>query len=563
MPILARFRLRTKLASLTAISILGLVVFGWLAATMVRQRMVDDRVDKLRAVVSIVVGLAQQLEDRVAAGQLSREDAVSQLRDQMHRTRFGSGTDYVLAQTFDGIVVINGGDPAREGKPTTARNADGQSSADLARIALRDTDHAVISYDVAKPGSTVRQPKISYVARFAPWQLDLMAGAWIDDINEVFHAWLLQLAGITGSVLLLTLLGIWMVNRDIETSFEDLKQAMHRLANGDLSAGVLGIDRHDEVGEMARAVQAFQNRALEMRRQETTAVEEKVAAEQSRREGSVRMAAEFEAQVGVVVEAVGTAAANLQTAAGSMLATAGETSDKATAVATASGKATENVESVATAAAQLGASVSEIGRQVADSADIARDAVQQASHTNEIVHGLAAAANNIGKVVELIQSIASQTNLLALNATIEAARAGAAGKGFAVVASEVKSLAAQTTRATENIRGQIEGVQTATDQAVHAIGEIVTTIDRISGIASAIAAAVEQQGAATSEIASSVAHAAQGTKQVLQDIEGVSRASVEVGAAADQVLSSATELTRHAETLRHEVRQFLVGVRRA
>src|SRR5664279_1294401 len=100
MPTLARFKLRTKLASLTGLSMLGLIVFGMMTVTIMRGRMIDDRVDKLRAVALTVVGLAQQSEDRVAAGQLSRDQAVSQLRDQLHRIRFGSNTDYVVAQTF-------------------------------------------------------------------------------------------------------------------------------------------------------------------------------------------------------------------------------------------------------------------------------------------------------------------------------------------------------------------------------------------------------------------------------------------------------------------------------
>jgi len=87
--------------------------------------------------------------------------------------------------------------------------------------------------------------------------------------------------------------------------------------------------------------------------------------------------------------------------------------------------------------------------------------------------------SRIGDVVNLISTIAAQTNLLALNATIEAARAGAAGRGFAVVASEVKSLATQTSKATDEIASQIAEVQNATNEAVDAIGEISTTIDTI------------------------------------------------------------------------------------
>src|SRR5690606_3955923 len=119
---------------------------------------------------------------------------------------------------------------------------------------------------------------------------------------------------------------------------------------------------------------------------------------------------------------------------------------------------------------------------------------------NQQVQGLADAAQRIGEVVQLITDIASQTNLLALNATIEAARAGEAGKGFAVVASEVKNLANETAKATDEITGQIAGIQQATKAAVEAIRSIGQTISQINEIATTIASAVEEQGAATQEI---------------------------------------------------------------
>ena len=211
----------------------------------------------------------------------------------------------------------------------------------------------------------------------------------------------------------------------------------------------------------------------------------------------------------------------------------------------------------------MAASVNEISRQVQESSRIATEAVGQAQKTDTRISELSQAAGRIGDVVKLITAIAEQTNLLALNATIEAARAGAAGKGFAVVAQEVKQLASQTAKATDEIRGQIAGMQTATNESVTAIKEIGDTIDRISQIATTVATAVEEQGASTQEIARNVQQAAHGTAQVTGNISEVTRGATETGSASSQVLSAAKSLSGDSGRLRTEVSKFLTSVRAA
>jgi methyl-accepting chemotaxis protein len=179
------------------------------------------------------------------------------------------------------------------------------------------------------------------------------------------------------------------------------------------------------------------------------------------------------------------------------------------------------------------------------------------------MRGLADAAQKIGDVLKMIQAVAAQTNLLALNATIEAARAGAAGKGFAVVASEVKSLAAQTANATEEISGQIRAIQDATGGAVQAIEHIGTTIVRMSEIATAVASAVEQQDVTTREMAENVHQVAQSTGLVSTKVAGLANAAGETGQSAHMVRDSAGELAQHAESLRGQVDQFLERIRAA
>lgn len=357
--------------------------------------------------------------------------------------------------------------------------------------------------------------------------------------------------------------GIVLLNWAVSRPVRQMTELMGRLAQGDTGTAVPFQERREEVGAIACAVQVFKENLIRTRALEEETALARASAEEQRRAGMRQMADSFEQAVGGIVGMVSSSATELQATAQTMTVTAAETAHQSTTVAAAAEEAAANVNTVAAAAEELGASVQEIGRQVSGSADLAQRAVNEADRTATLVQELSGAVSKIGDVVGLISNIASQTNLLALNATIEAARAGEAGRGFAVVASEVKELASQTARATEEISGQIDQVQGATGQAVSAISSITARIREINAVATTIAAAVEQQGAATQEIVRNVAQASTGTAEVTSNIVGVARASEDTGAAASQVLSSASELSRQSEHLSSEVTHFLNTVRAA
>jgi methyl-accepting chemotaxis protein len=357
-------------------------------------------------------------------------------------------------------------------------------------------------------------------------------------------------------------IGVQITLRGITRPIAGMTAAMTQLAGGDKGIVIPGVDRADEIGEMAAAVQVFKDNMIKA---DQLAAEQR--AEQARKEerqvkvdGYVRG---FDQTVSGALETLASAATELQTTAQSMSATAEETSRQSTAVAAASEQASTNVQTVASAAEELSSSIAEIGRQVTQSVKIANKAVDETSRTDQLVQGLAETAQKIGDVVKLINDIAGQTNLLALNATIEAARAGEAGKGFAMVASEVKSLANQTAKATEDIAAQVNAIQSATGGAVEAIKSITTTISEINEIATTIASAVEEQGAATQEIARNVQQASRGTGEVSSNIVGVTKAAGETGAASSQVLGASSELAKQGELLRAEVSRFLADIRAA
>ena len=350
----------------------------------------------------------------------------------------------------------------------------------------------------------------------------------------------------------------------ISRPIRSLTNAMRELAGGNFSVVLPGLGRKDEIGDIAGAVEEFKVRAEEKARDEAEARtrQDKIAAEQ-RKADMQRLADQFEAAVGEIIETVSSASTELESSAGSLSSTAERSQQLTTAVAAASEEASTNVQSVASATEEMASSVNEISRQVQELARMATEAVEQARRTDAQVSELSKAASRIGDVVELINTIAGQTNLLALNATIEAARAGEAGGGFAVVASEVKALAEQTAKATGEIGQQITGIQAATQELVGAIKEISGTIERLSEISSTIAAAVEQQGAATQEISRNVQQAAQGTQQVSSNIVDVQRGTDETGSASSQVLSAAQSLSGDSNRLKLEVGKFLSTVRAA
>src|SRR5690606_8231546 len=203
-------------------------------------------------------------------------------------------------------------------------------------------------------------------------------------------------------------------------------------------------------------------------------------AEQERRrvavEGAIRV---FRDRVAAVLSTVSESAAAMRRTGATLSGLSQQTTERATGAATVSSEASANVSAAATAAEELLSSIVEISRQLDQTADVVRVAVAEAQSTNEQVAGLAEAAGKIGNVLKLIREIAGQTNLLALNATIEAARAGEAGRGFAVVASEVKSLAVQTSKATEEITSLIAAVQESSAGAVEAIRRIAERMQEI------------------------------------------------------------------------------------
>ena len=293
------------------------------------------------------------------------------------------------------------------------------------------------------------------------------------------------------------------------------------------------------------------------------AVEQERSALQDKEERRARLEiaiADFRARSEQFLQTVIVSAEQMNATAANLSDASGHTSQRTEAAVGTSNEAARNVASASAAAGELNEAVAAITTRVSESAEVVRFAVAEAQSADRDIEQLAKAAQQIGDIVKLIRAIASQTNLLALNATIEAARAGEAGRGFAVVAAEVKSLAVQTSKATEDIAAQIAGVQSFTGTAVQSIGRIKDRMGHIDANTLAIADSVQQQSVAASEISANAAGAAEGAELVVSVLTEAAAAAAKTREGSAMVLSASEAVAEAAAHLRSEVEGFLATV---
>ncbi|WP_310621634.1 methyl-accepting chemotaxis protein [Flexibacterium corallicola] len=373
---------------------------------------------------------------------------------------------------------------------------------------------------------------------------------------------LIQAAIVFGLATLFAVVTTGLICWSLSRPLSRLHSAMSELARGNTNIKIIGTKGRSEFNKMAQTLEVFRSNALE--RDKLNAERENETQAQLEREKRIRsLVSKFEVTAGDSLNTFNGSIGELRSASHTLRGTIDQVSTTAGTAGAAVSEASQNVSTVASASEEISMSISEVANEAANSNKVASSVREQAEETAETINELASTAGKIGEVVGLIKDIADQTNLLALNATIEAARAGEMGKGFAVVASEVKTLANQTTSATEDISKQVGAIQGASEKAVSSIVEVNKLMDGMSGSSSAVAAAVDQQSATIAEIARSV-NEVSNQSQLGENEMG--RVATTIASSTEVVVSvddQAEVIAHNAQKLDEEIRQFLKEVQSA
>jgi methyl-accepting chemotaxis protein len=367
--------------------------------------------------------------------------------------------------------------------------------------------------------------------------------------------------------LLIALLAIFIVAEILFFEYRWLVRPMVRmgvvLRRGDTSARSLAIDafRRDEIGAFARALH---NHFSLVSKQQQAANDERelLSSRLARQEELKRESVAFQGRIAEVVRHLEDHAGRMSSASQNLVTIASDADRDAKSSAESTARVSGRVDVIASSIGDIAETLTSAAEEAGRTSEVVASARELVRAASDDANTLTAAARTIEQVIALIQEVAAQTNLLALNATIEAARAGEMGRGFAVVAAEVKQLATRTSRATEDIRGGLQGITSASVRIAERVSRLVESIEEVDAVASSIAASMRKQEANSHTITSNTANTAEDVRKFAETLQRVANLVGDAKQAAQLVTKVSADLDQQAADLRVAVERFVATTQR-
>ncbi|MDK4718142.1 MULTISPECIES: methyl-accepting chemotaxis protein [unclassified Rhizobium] len=550
-----------------------------------------ERYEMLRTQVETAISVLKDYQSRVEKGQLSLDEAKKQAYGQLNKMTF-EPDGYFYGYDYNVVLVFHPTSPSVGQSNKGVKDANGFAYRDEL-VRLGRAGGGYVEFIGPKPGKDPNDrsySKASYAKVFEPWQIVIITGLYTDDLKEDIRNSTIKIVGGSALAFLLAIAAAYFIIRGISRPLNAIHDALNAVADEDVTLDIPHTDMGNEVGKMARATKALQEKVRErhtmLARQEEQ--QRELDAERQRNLDAQRKEAEEQAHVVATIGAsleqlsVGDltvrcadlgpkyeglrhnfndALSRLEQAMSRVNLKGTDISVSKEEIRRASNELAQRTERQAANLEETSAALDELTVAVRQTAEGAREAAsrvasvsQEARQSDGIVEqaiaamsGIEQSATEITKIIGVIDEIAFQTNLLALNAGVEAARAGDSGKGFAVVAQEVRELAQRSAAAAKEIKEQIARSTGQVEQGVQMVGKTGEALKRISS-----------QITAADDIVSKIAHSAQEQDSTLRSI---SSALNQLDTATQQNAAMAEETTASAEVLANDTGDLLDLIR--
>jgi methyl-accepting chemotaxis protein len=506
-----KMTLNRKLGSMIAVLWAGLILIGIAGVWQNRTSMIDDRKDRLIALVQEANSVAKHYYDLAQQHTISEDDAKKQAAQAIGVLRYGTDGYYSINNS-QAVMVMHPIKPALNGKDLSnfTDPAGNHLFLDIVKAANQENG-GFVHYLWAKPGSDVPVAKLSYAQRFAPWDWDIVTGMYMDDVNAAFFSNIVRWAAIIGVLGIAATIAMMLVLRSIRRGLGgDLEIAVdtaRRIAGGDLTARI-PIKHDDDFSLMS-------------------------------------VLAQMQAGIADAVSRVRAGTENINVGASEIAAGNTDLSQRTEQQAAALVQTASSMDEMTTNVKMNAESASQAAKLAEQAAGVATRGSSVVDDVVRTMTEITSSSQKIGDIIGVIDGIAFQTNILALNAAVEAARAGEQGRGFAVVASEVRSLAQRSATAAKEIKALIETSTNTVDQgaalvanAGSTMSEIVQSVRRVNEILEEISHASREQSAGIEQVNRAVGEMDKVTQQ--------NAALVEQAAAAAQSLKDQAGVLREA-----------------
>lgn len=583
---MGRLKIGGRLNVVSLVALAGLALVLVLSLVRIDSVMRSDIADRTQKVVEIAHSTAAHYYELERSGQMTRKEAQTAALNAIRSMRYDE-TEYFWVNDMHPNMVMHPIKPELDGTDLSENaDADGKYLFREMVDVVKENGSGFVDYKWPKPGFEEAQPKISFVKGFAPWGWVIGSGVYVDDIQAAVTKVAMEIGTLALVIALLVGGCNLFLSRSITRPIAAITARMRGLAEGDTSTSIPGIDRGDEVGEMARGLRVFRDAAVakneaEAAKAEADAQQKFVVDELSQGLSKVadgdlttRIDVEFPAAYATLKNNFNTAIGALRELIGSFSAATLAIRTGSSEIAQASEDLAQRTESNAASLEETSAAIAQMETRLRTTAEAASRTADQTVEATQLVkvgrataekavgamNRVSGGAEGIDSVIEGLDKIAFQTRVLAMNAAVEAGRAGEAGRGFAVVADLVSALAmrseeeakrardeltttqadistaVETVRsvdeALENIIGSVEQVHTLIGTVVEdnraqsmTIGEITTAMGSMDQATQQNAAMVEETSAAARNLALEVAHLSEGAAQFKTD-EGSAPASV-------------------------------------